>query len=97
MNNVRKYVVSTTLDKVEWNNSRLLKGDSRLMAAGAAAAPMGEIKSETINRNEHQCSQASRDSLLLWGDGTPDIGFFPPHSTAWGGKLSRGQMRSLLL
>jgi dihydrofolate reductase len=24
-NNVRKYVVSTTLDKAEWNNSRLLK------------------------------------------------------------------------
>ncbi len=24
-NNVRKYVVSTTLDKVEWNNSRLIK------------------------------------------------------------------------
>jgi dihydrofolate reductase len=26
-NNVRKYVVSTTLDKVDWNNSRLIKGD----------------------------------------------------------------------
>ena len=25
MNNVRKYVVSTTLDTVEWNNSRLIK------------------------------------------------------------------------
>jgi dihydrofolate reductase len=27
MNNVRKYVVSTTLDKVEWNNSVLIKGN----------------------------------------------------------------------
>lgn len=26
-NNVRKYVVSTTLEKVEWNNSVLIKGD----------------------------------------------------------------------
>jgi dihydrofolate reductase len=26
-NNVRKYVVSTTLDEVEWNNSKLIKGD----------------------------------------------------------------------
>jgi dihydrofolate reductase len=26
-NNTRKYVVSTTLDKVEWNNSVLIKGD----------------------------------------------------------------------
>ncbi len=26
-NGVRKYVVSTTLDKVEWNNSRLIKGN----------------------------------------------------------------------
>lgn len=26
-NNVRKYVVTTTLDKAEWNNSRLIKGD----------------------------------------------------------------------
>ncbi len=26
-NGVRKYVVSTTLDKVEWNNSMLVKGD----------------------------------------------------------------------
>jgi dihydrofolate reductase len=27
MNSVRKYVVSTTLDKVEWNNSVLIKGN----------------------------------------------------------------------
>ncbi len=27
MNSVRKYVVSTTLDHVEWNNSRLIKGN----------------------------------------------------------------------
>jgi dihydrofolate reductase len=27
MNNYPKYVVSTTLDKVEWNNSHLIKGD----------------------------------------------------------------------
>jgi dihydrofolate reductase len=27
-NSVRKYVVSNTLDKVEWNNSVLLKGDA---------------------------------------------------------------------
>jgi dihydrofolate reductase len=27
MNNLPKYVVSTTLDKVEWNNSTLIKGD----------------------------------------------------------------------
>ncbi|GIH94829.1 dihydrofolate reductase family protein [Planobispora siamensis] len=27
INNVRKYVVSTTLDTVEWNNTTLLKGD----------------------------------------------------------------------
>jgi dihydrofolate reductase len=27
INNVRKYVVSSTLDKVVWNNSTLLKGD----------------------------------------------------------------------
>jgi dihydrofolate reductase len=26
-NNVRKYVVSTTLDKAEWNNSALIKGN----------------------------------------------------------------------
>src|SRR5215471_13955651 len=27
INNIAKYVVSTTLDKVEWNNSTLLKGN----------------------------------------------------------------------
>jgi len=27
MNNLPKYVVSTTLNEVEWNNSRLIKGD----------------------------------------------------------------------
>lgn len=27
LNNARKYVVSTTLDKVDWNNSTLIKGD----------------------------------------------------------------------
>jgi dihydrofolate reductase len=27
MNNMPKHVVSTTLDEVEWNNSRLIKGD----------------------------------------------------------------------
>lgn len=27
MNSIRKYVVSTTLDKVEWNTSVLIKGD----------------------------------------------------------------------
>ncbi len=27
MNNLPKYVVSTTLDKLEWNNSRLIKGN----------------------------------------------------------------------
>ena len=27
MNNLRKYVVSTTLDKVEWNNSTLITAD----------------------------------------------------------------------
>jgi dihydrofolate reductase len=27
MNNLPKYVVSTTLDKVEWNNSRLIRGN----------------------------------------------------------------------
>jgi len=27
MNNIRKYVVTTTLDTVEWNNSTLIKGD----------------------------------------------------------------------
>ena len=27
INNVPKYVVSTTLDKVDWNNSHLIKGD----------------------------------------------------------------------
>ncbi|OLD04100.1 MAG: hypothetical protein AUJ07_04990 [Crenarchaeota archaeon 13_1_40CM_3_53_5] len=27
MNGLPKYVVSTTLDEVEWNNSRLIKGD----------------------------------------------------------------------
>ncbi len=27
MNNIRKYVVSTTLDTVEWNNSTLINGD----------------------------------------------------------------------
>jgi dihydrofolate reductase len=27
LNNAKKYVVSTTLDKVEWNNSTLIKGD----------------------------------------------------------------------
>lgn len=27
MNGIRKYVVSTTLEHVEWNNSRIIKGD----------------------------------------------------------------------
>jgi dihydrofolate reductase len=27
LNNAKKYVVSTTLDKVDWNNSTLIKGD----------------------------------------------------------------------
>ena len=41
LNNARKYVVSRTLDRVDWNNSILIKGDAvkeiaRLKAAGGA-------------------------------------------------------------
>jgi len=39
MNNIRKYVVSTTLDSVEWNNSTLITGD--------VAAEITKLKQES--------------------------------------------------
>jgi dihydrofolate reductase len=43
MNNVRKYVVSTTLDTVEWNNSSLIKGDVATEIAKLKALPGKDI------------------------------------------------------
>lgn len=39
MNNTRKFVVSTTLDKVEWRNSTLIKGDVMAEIAKLKAQP----------------------------------------------------------
>lgn len=41
INSVPKYVVSTTLDKVEWNNSRLVKGD--------AVTELAKLKQDGVN------------------------------------------------
>lgn len=39
INNVRKHVVSTSLDQVDWQNATLLKGDLREAVAKLKAAP----------------------------------------------------------
>jgi dihydrofolate reductase len=39
INNVRKHVVSTSLDQVDWRNATLLKGDLREAVAKLKAAP----------------------------------------------------------
>jgi dihydrofolate reductase len=43
MNNTPKYVASTTLDKVEWNNSTLLEGDVPEAVAELKQAPGKDI------------------------------------------------------
>ena len=43
MNNVRKYVASTTLTSVEWQNSTLLEGDLAAALAGLKAGEGGDI------------------------------------------------------
>jgi dihydrofolate reductase len=43
MNNVRKYVVSTTLSAVEWNNSSLIRGDVAAEIAKLKALPGKDI------------------------------------------------------
>ena len=44
LNRVRKYVVSTTLDTVDWNNSTLISGDVAGAVAGLKRQPGGEIQ-----------------------------------------------------
>jgi dihydrofolate reductase len=44
LNSVRKYVVSTTLDTVEWNNSTLISGDVAGAVAGLKRGSGGEIQ-----------------------------------------------------
>ena len=44
LNNARKYVASTTLDKVEWNNSTLLQGDVAEAVAALKAQDGPEIQ-----------------------------------------------------
>ena len=44
LNRVRKYVVSTTLDTVEWNNSTLISGDVAAAVAELKRQPGGEIQ-----------------------------------------------------
>jgi dihydrofolate reductase len=43
MNNVRKYVVSTTLDRVAWNNATLIQGDVAAEIAKLKALPGKDI------------------------------------------------------
>lgn len=43
MNSLPKYVVSTTLDKVEWNNSRLIKGNVAAEVAKLKQQPGQDI------------------------------------------------------
>jgi dihydrofolate reductase len=43
MNSLPKYVVSTTLDKAEWNNSHLIKGQCR----------KGSVQAEAATRSRH--------------------------------------------
>jgi len=43
MNNVRKYVASTTLARVEWQNSTLLEGDLATALAGLKDGEGGDI------------------------------------------------------
>jgi dihydrofolate reductase len=44
LNSVRKYVVSTTLDTVDWNNSTLIEGDVAAAVAELKRQPGGEIQ-----------------------------------------------------
>lgn len=44
LNSARKYVVSTTLDTVKWNNSSLIKGDLAEQVAKLKAQPGAEIQ-----------------------------------------------------
>ena len=44
LNRVRKYVVSTTLDTVDWNNSTLISGDVAGAVAELKRQPGGEIQ-----------------------------------------------------
>ncbi len=43
MNGMTKYVVSTTLNKTEWNNSRIIKGDVAEEVSKLKARPGGDI------------------------------------------------------
>lgn len=43
MNNIRKYVASTTLTSVDWNNSTLLEGDLASAIGGLKAEDGGDI------------------------------------------------------
>jgi dihydrofolate reductase len=44
LNSVRKYVASTTLDRLEWNNSTLINGDVAEEIAKLKSEPGGEIQ-----------------------------------------------------
>jgi hypothetical protein len=48
MNSIPKYVVSTTLKELEWNNSHLIKGN---IAEEVARLKQQEGKSETLRRD----------------------------------------------
>ncbi len=43
MNGMTKYVVSTTLNKAEWNNSQIIKGDVAAEVSKLKARPGGDI------------------------------------------------------
>ncbi|HYN99734.1 MAG TPA: dihydrofolate reductase family protein [Actinomycetota bacterium] len=89
LNNVRKYVATRTLDKVEWNNSTILQGDVAEAVARIKEEPGGEIHVtgscnliQTLLRNDLV------DRFVLWifpvvlgsgkrlfGEGAVPVGF----------------------
>lgn len=89
LNNVRKYVASRTLDKVEWQNSTLLEGDAAEGVARIKQEPGGEIHvSGSCDLIQTLLRHNLVDEFVLWifpvvlgtgkrlfGEGTVPAGF----------------------
>ena len=65
MNNTPKLVVSTTLERVEWQNSTLIKGDVAEHLAGSRRSPARTSRSPAARRSCGRCCATVLDELRL--------------------------------